>query len=111
MPTRSSHPVTPIGLRLRVRSANRARRAFSLIEILVVVTLLSVIIIGLVAMFSTTQKALLSSTTQVDLLETGRATMDMVGRDLEQMTPSYTNARNFSLVFSPYPLGYQTAPT
>ncbi len=72
-----------------------ASRAFSIIEILVVVALLTVIILGLVTMFSQTQKALLASTTQVEVLELGRATADLVGRDLEQLSPSYTNAPNF----------------
>ena len=38
-------------------SANRLRQAFTLIEVLVVVALLSFIILGLVAMFSQTQRA------------------------------------------------------
>src|SRR5690349_9405531 len=58
----------------------RSRQGFSLIEILVVVALLSVIILGLIAMFHQTQKALLSTTTQVDLLESGRAAADLVVR-------------------------------
>jgi prepilin-type N-terminal cleavage/methylation domain-containing protein len=73
-----------------------ARRAgFSLIEILVVVALLSVIILGLVAMFSQVQRAFLSGTTQIDLLESGRVSADFVARDLQQMAAGYTTAPNF----------------
>jgi len=70
--------------------------AFSLIEVLVVVALLSVIILGLVAMFSQTQRAYKLGTTQVDVLEGGRAVTDMLTRELTQMTPCHvSNGINF----------------
>ena len=69
--------------------ATRPRSAFSLIEIMVVVALLSLIIFGLLAMFNETQLAFRSSMTQSDVLESGRMFMDMSGRELEQATPSY----------------------
>ncbi len=70
--------------------------AFTLIEIMVTVALLSVIIIGLVAMFSQVRRAFLSSLAQVDVLESGRATADLIARDLEQMAPCYAaNGVNF----------------
>ncbi len=70
--------------------------AFSLIEILVVVALLSVIIIGLVAMFGQVQRAFRTGMTQVDVLEGGRATTDLLARDLVSITPSHgSNAVNF----------------
>lgn len=65
------------------------RAAFSLIEVLVVITLLSFIIIGLVAMFSQTQRAYKLGTAQVDVLEAGRATTDMMTREFSQMAPAY----------------------
>ena len=69
---------------------------FSLVEILVVVGLLSIIILGLVAMFSQTQRAFRLGLTQVDVLESGRAVTDMMTRELSQMTPSRaSNAVNF----------------
>jgi len=76
--------------------------AFSVIEILVVVTLISVIILGLVAMFSQTQRAFRTGMTQTDVLESGRMATDMISRELEQITPSYqdSNAPNF-LVWLP----------
>jgi len=64
------------------------RCAFSLIEILVTVALLSVIILGLVAMFNQTRRAFTSSMTQVDVLEAGRTAADLIARELEQMTAS-----------------------
>jgi len=65
-----------------------ARRAFSLIEILVAVTLLTVITVGLLAMFYHTQRAFRIGTSQVDVLEGGRATLRMVALDLQEMYPS-----------------------
>jgi hypothetical protein len=61
---------------------------FSLIEIMVTVGLLTFIILGLLLMFNQTQRAFRTGMTQTDVLEAGRATMDLVTRDLEQMTPS-----------------------
>jgi hypothetical protein len=62
--------------------------AFSLIEIMVTIALLSFIVLGLLAMFNQTQKAFRSSMTQVDVLEAGRAVTDMIARDMEQMVAS-----------------------
>ena len=67
------------------------RQGFSLIEILVAVTLLSVITIGLLAMFYQTQKAFKLGTSQVDVLEGGRAILRMVAMDLQEMYPSRIN--------------------
>lgn len=86
---------------------SRWRAAFSLIEVLVVTGLLSVIIIGLVLMFSQTQRAYKLGTTQVDVLEGGRMVTDIVTRDLQQMTPArlpyWTGVTNFSAVVLPPP--------
>jgi hypothetical protein len=71
-------------------------RAFSLIEIMVTVGLLTVIILGLLLMFNQTQRAFRAGMTQTDVLEAGRATMDMLARELEQMTPSQYPDRVFS---------------
>jgi type II secretory pathway pseudopilin PulG len=84
------------GSRWRMGSAVRACPAFSLIEIMVVVSLMTVIILGLMAMFGQTQKAFRGSMTQVDVLASGRATMDLLTRELEQIKPSYLfNVTNF----------------
>jgi hypothetical protein len=74
---------TPIGGPLIPQSA------FSLIEIMVTVGLLSLIILGLVAMFSQTQRAFKTSMSQADVLESGRAVAEMLSRELSEITPSY----------------------
>ncbi len=61
--------------------------AFSLVEILVAVGLLSFIILGLLMTFNQTQRAFRLSITQADVLEQGRATMDLMSREVEQMAP------------------------
>jgi type II secretory pathway pseudopilin PulG len=69
---------------------------FTLIEILVTTALLAFIVIGLVAMFGQTQRAFTQSLTDVDLLENGRAVMDLLVRDLAEAAPAnISNAVNF----------------
>ena len=69
--------------------------AFSLIEILVVVALLSIIVLGLLAMFSQTQKAFRAGLTQTDVLASGRLASEMLNRELQQITPAYQVGTNF----------------
>ena len=66
----------------------RVRRSagFSLLEILVAVGLLAVIIVGLMAMFNQTEKAFRLGTRQVDILESGRAVMELLVRELQEAT-------------------------
>lgn len=72
--------------------------AFSLIEILVAIGLLSVIVLGLVAMYDRTQSVFKSGLTQTDVLESGRALVELMGRELEQIAPaSVSNVVNFSV--------------
>lgn len=94
-----SHPSRKVEAGCR---AGQGRRAFSLIEILTTVALLSFIILGLVAMFNQTRKAFTSSFTQVDVLESGRMAADMIGREMEQMYPAYGNSNIYNFVaFTP----------
>ena len=83
------------------------RHAFTLIEVLVVMVLLSLIVLALMAVFSTTQNAFRASVTQTDVLEGGRAAMDLIAADLRQMAPSLrasNDAVNFSAAVPPaYP--------
>lgn len=81
----------------------RVRHGFSLIEILVVVALLSVIILGLLAMFDQTKRAFTTGLTQVDVLESGRAAMEMMTRELSQMVsaPYDSNAVTFYAEIAP----------
>jgi prepilin-type N-terminal cleavage/methylation domain-containing protein len=70
--------------------------AFTLIEIMVVMVLLSVIVLGLMAMFNQVQKAFRAGMAQTDQLEGGRMLSDQFVRDLQQITPTYqSNAMNF----------------
>src|SRR5664279_660008 len=62
--------------------------AFSFIEIMVVVALLSAIILGLMAMFNQTQRAFRLGMSQTDVLESGRIGTDMIAREIEQVTPT-----------------------
>ena len=66
----------------------KSQRAFTLIEILVVLVLLSLIVFALMAVFSATQRAFRASLTQADTLEGGRAVMNLIAADLEAATPS-----------------------
>jgi len=83
------------GLRHRVRESGR-RRAFSLVEILVVVALLSVIVLGLMAMFNQTQRAFRLGMSQTDILESGRMASDLIRRELERNIPAGVNQTNNS---------------
>ena len=62
--------------------------AFTLIEIMITIGLLSFIVLGLLAMFNQTQKAFKAGMTQTDILESGRATMDLLVREMQEMKPS-----------------------
>jgi len=61
---------------------------FSLVEVLVVISLLAFIVLALMQVFSSTQQAFRASVTQTDVLEGGRATVELITSDLRQMTPS-----------------------
>ena len=88
------------------QSAIRNRNAFTLIEVMVVMTLLSLIVLVLMAVFNSTQAAFRAGVTQAGVLESGRAAMDVMAADLRAMSPSLgTNngTVNFSAVV---PSGY-----
>lgn len=72
-----------------------ARSALSLIEIMVAVTLLSLIVIGLLAVFNHTTRALRLAHNQTDIFESARAVVDLVERDLTIVSASgETNVYN-----------------
>lgn len=66
----------------------RRRTAFTLIEILVAMVLMTLIVLALMEVFNSTQTAFRSGLTQTDVLESGRVAMDLIKSDLETMTPS-----------------------
>src|SRR5712692_6887630 len=85
------------------RSARRPRpNSFSLLEILVAVGILSLIIVGLLAMFYQTQRAFRSGSMQVDVLESGRAINQLLARELQELSaPGLLFAVNLSAVSHP----------
>jgi len=91
-------------------STLRNRNGFTLIEVMVVVTLLSLIVLALMAVFNSTQAAFRASVTQSDVLESGRAAMDLMASDLKQMSPScdYSNTPGTCAVnfLAAVPAGY-----
>jgi prepilin-type N-terminal cleavage/methylation domain-containing protein len=81
---------------LHVRLGCLKQRAFSLVEILVAVTLMSVIVLGLMTMFGHTQRAFRLGITQVDVLESGRAALELMAREIEQAgITGHSNTINF----------------
>jgi type II secretory pathway component PulJ len=87
---RAENPqVTHFGARRSTLDARRAIAAFTLVEILVVVVLMSLIVLALMAVFSSTQAAFRASITQTDVLEGGRSVMGLIKSDLEPMAPSF----------------------
>lgn len=63
---------------------------------MVVVVLLSFIILALMAVFNSTQSAFRASVTQTDVLESGRAAMDLITDDLRGLAPSLGESNNLA---------------
>ena len=80
-------------LLLQSQRDSMKRGAFSLIEMMVAVTLLLIIIAALLAVFYQTQRAFRLSATQVDVLEGGRAAMELLTAELPEITPSGRNGQ------------------
>lgn len=73
-----------------------ATAGFTLIELMVAMALLTVIVIGLMAMFSQTQRAFRAGMAQTDQLEGGRMLSDLLRQDMSEITPTMqTNGVNF----------------
>ena len=80
------------------------RQGFSLIELLVSLSILTLIVLALYSLFDTTQKALRANITQVDVLESGRAAVDLITRRIEQIEPTHiTNTYNLRAQLHKYP--------
>jgi type II secretory pathway pseudopilin PulG len=84
-------------LRRRSNAALPVLAAFTLIEVMVVMVLLSLIIIALMTVFNSTQAAFRASVTQTDVLESGRAAMDLITDDLRAMSPSMDSSNRNTL--------------
>ena len=68
-----------------------ARRAwaFSVIELLIAVTILGAIVYVLFSIFNETQRAMRNSQVQTDVSERARAVMEMIAREIEQAQPTF----------------------
>lgn len=71
-------------MRAPLSSAARRAAAFTVIELLLGVAIMTLIVFGLYAVFDQTQKALRASVQQVDIFEGARAGLDLLREDLEQ---------------------------
>lgn len=81
----------------------RRMSGFTVIELLVAVSVMSVIVYGLFVTFSQTQRALHSNMAQVDILETGRSAMGLITRELEELSavpPAVLNQTNLFIEMS-----------
>ena len=78
----------------RLRASRR--RAFTILELLVAVSVMTLVIYVLYALFNQTQMALRKNASQVDVNEGGRAAMEMIVRELSQMEVSGYPAIRFA---------------
>jgi hypothetical protein len=60
-------------------------------EMMVAVALLAVIMVALLTMFYETQRAFRGGANQVDVLEGGRAALQLIGRELQEIYPTATS--------------------
>jgi prepilin-type N-terminal cleavage/methylation domain-containing protein len=80
----------------------RRRQGYSLVEIMVAMTLLTVIVVGLMATLNQAQRALRASGAQTDTLENGRAFLSLLSREMQEMVqlPALvTNVYRFASVY------------
>lgn len=87
-PVVPARKIEPDTRELAAADADRFALAFSLVEVLLVVTLLSLIVLALMSVFSNTQAAFRASVTQTDVLEGSRSAMELISSDLRGLTAS-----------------------
>jgi prepilin-type N-terminal cleavage/methylation domain-containing protein len=86
MKMNQSNDSTDRGAHRCVRQAKlgeHSRFGFSLIEVLLAVSIMTVIVFGLFSMFNQTQKALRATAKQVDILGSGRAAIEVLVEDIQ----------------------------
>lgn len=87
-------------------SMNKEKRtvftqAFSLLEVLLVTTMMSIIVFGLYSMLSQTQKSFRASNAQIEVMSTAREALEVLSRDIEQIVASdEDNGLNFMTLLS-----------
>jgi competence protein ComGC len=82
-PSFNSNAMTSKPAQSFLRSVHR--RAFTVVELLVAISVLTLIVLVLFGLFDQVQKALLGNVAQVDVLEGGRAQMQLMSAEIEQM--------------------------
>ena len=98
-------------MRSDFRQPRRRTGAFSLLELMIAVGLLTIIVAALYAMFDQTQKAFRQSLNQADLSEGGRSALDLMVRTIERAASPQVedalhlvvrpaNATGYELVFA-----------
>ncbi|MCD6338647.1 MAG: prepilin-type N-terminal cleavage/methylation domain-containing protein [Verrucomicrobia bacterium] len=85
-------------------SEGRRAGAFSMLELLLAMSIMGVIVAALYGMFYHTQRALRMNVNQVDVLESTRLALDLIRRDVAQMAPcNRPGGTNFTAAVSrPY---------
>ena len=79
-------------------------------ELLVAVSLLTLIVVALLAMFNQTQKAFRGGMAQTDIMENGRIAMQLLTREIQQIAPTRDpGAVNF-MMWTPTPLAFWNIP-
>jgi len=99
---KNHHITTPISMLQDTKKRRRAVLAvemgFSIMEMLVVAVIIGVIIYALYSMFYQSQRALVNSNTQVDVMEGGRLVSEIIERELAACSPSMVyGATNLSV--------------
>src|ERR1043166_127404 len=64
------------------------RSAFSVIELMVAISIMGIIMVALFTVFNQTQRALRATEAQSDVAEKARAVIEMIGREVEQTLPT-----------------------
>ena len=87
---------------ISIKTKDPQQTGMTLLEIMVTMSMMTVIILGLYSMFNRTSQALLDGTTQVDVLENARAVGNLASRDLEQAAAmGNLTLTNLAIGFSP----------
>jgi prepilin-type N-terminal cleavage/methylation domain-containing protein len=88
--------MNPMRFQTFVRAARC--RAFTIVELLVAISILTLIVLVLYGLFDQVQRALRSNVAQIDVHEGGRAGMELASREMEQMQAAnlLTNVNFFS---------------
>ena len=77
-------------------AGRKPRGGFTIMELMLAISITGVIVFALYGMFNHTQKALRANIAQVDVLESGRVTMDLLGREFSEMSATdFEGGTNF----------------